>query len=63
MTTATAQINPNLAFINYWGNRDKALALTGSRAAGLDLNEAEMAELKKSAAGVAEQTEKVKYNY
>ena len=60
MTIATAQAAPNIAFIKYWGNRDKALALTGSKAAELDFNEAEMAELEKSAVGVAEQTEKVK---
>ena len=41
MTTATAIANPNLAFITYWGNHDKAPALTGSKAALLDLNEAE----------------------
>ena len=46
MTTATAQAVANITFIKYWGNRDKPLALTGSRAAGLDLTEAEMAELK-----------------
>ena len=60
MTTATAEAFANIAFIKYWGNRDKALALTGSKAAELDFNEAEMAELKKSAARVAEQTEKAK---
>ena len=60
MTTATAQAQANIAFIKYGSNRDKALALTGSKAAELDFNEAEMAELKKSAAGVVEQTDKMK---
>lgn len=60
MTIATAQSHPNIAFIKYWGNRDNTLHLRMNGSMGLDLNEAEMAELKISAAGVAEQTEKVK---
>ena len=38
MTTATAQANPNLAFIKYWGNRDSALRipLNGSISMNLD---------------------------
>ncbi len=38
MTTATAQANPNLAFIKYWGNRDKTLRIpmNGSISMNLD---------------------------
>src|SRR5574342_110791 len=38
MTTATAQANPNLAFIKYWGNRDNVLRLpmNGSISMNLD---------------------------
>ena len=46
MTIATGQANPNLAFIKYWGNRDNTLHLCMNGSMGLDLNEAEMAELK-----------------
>lgn len=38
MTTATAQANPNIAFIKYWGNRDNALRIpmNGSISMNLD---------------------------
>ena len=38
MTTATAQANPNIAFIKYWGNRDNALRvpMNGSISMNLD---------------------------
>ncbi|MCI0554167.1 MAG: hypothetical protein L0287_24720 [Anaerolineae bacterium] len=38
MTTTTAQANPNLAFIKYWGNRDNTLRLpmNGSISMNLD---------------------------
>ena len=60
MITATVQAAPNIAFIKYWENRDNTLRLPMNGSVGLDFNEAEMTELKKSAAGVAEQTEKLK---
>jgi diphosphomevalonate decarboxylase len=38
MTTSTAQANPNLAFIKYWGNRDNTLhhPMNGSISMNLD---------------------------
>ncbi len=38
MSTATAQANPNLAFIKYWGNRDNTLRIpvNGSISMNLD---------------------------
>ncbi|HZJ21714.1 MAG TPA: diphosphomevalonate decarboxylase, partial [Anaerolineales bacterium] len=38
MTTATAQANPNIAFIKYWGNRDNTLRIpmNGSISMNLD---------------------------
>jgi diphosphomevalonate decarboxylase len=38
MTTATAQANPNLAFIKYWGNRDNALRLPSNGSISMNLD-------------------------
>ncbi len=38
MTTATAQANPNLAFIKYWGNRDNALRLPVNSSISMNLD-------------------------
>jgi diphosphomevalonate decarboxylase len=38
MTTATAQANPNLAFIKYWGNRDKTLRLPMNSSISMNLD-------------------------
>jgi diphosphomevalonate decarboxylase len=38
MTTATAIANPNLAFIKYWGNRDKALRLPSNGSISMNLD-------------------------
>ena len=37
MTTATAQANPNIAFIKYWGNRDSALRLPSNGSISMNL--------------------------
>jgi diphosphomevalonate decarboxylase len=37
MTTATAQANPNLAFIKYWGNRDNTLRLPSNSSISMNL--------------------------
>jgi len=38
MTTATAQANPNIAFIKYWGNRDNALRLPSNGSISMNLD-------------------------
>ena len=38
MTTATAQANPNIAFIKYWGNRDNTLRLPVSGSISMNLD-------------------------
>ena len=38
MTTATAQANPNIAFIKYWGNRDNPLRLPANGSISMNLN-------------------------
>jgi diphosphomevalonate decarboxylase len=38
MTTATAQANPNIAFIKYWGNRDNDLRLPSNGSISMNLN-------------------------
>jgi diphosphomevalonate decarboxylase len=38
MTTATAQANPNLAFIKYWGNRDNTLRLPSNGSISMNLD-------------------------
>jgi diphosphomevalonate decarboxylase len=38
MTTATAQANPNLAFIKYWGNRDNALRIPLNSSISMNLD-------------------------
>ena len=39
MTTATAQANPNIAFIKYWGNRDNLLRLPSNGSISMNLDE------------------------
>jgi len=38
MTTATAQANPNIAFIKYWGNRDNTLRLPSNSSLSMNLD-------------------------
>jgi diphosphomevalonate decarboxylase len=38
MTTATAQANPNIAFIKYWGNRDNTLRLPSNGSISMNMN-------------------------
>ena len=38
MTTATAIANPNLAFIKYWGNRDRTLRLPSNGSISMNLD-------------------------
>jgi len=38
MTTATAQANPNIAFIKYWGNRDNDLRLPSNGSISMNLD-------------------------
>jgi len=38
MTTATAQANPNIAFIKYWGNHDQALRLPANGSISMNLD-------------------------
>jgi diphosphomevalonate decarboxylase len=38
MTTATAQANPNLAFIKYWGNRENTLRLPSNGSISMNLD-------------------------
>src|ERR671923_2969805 len=38
MTTATAQANPNIAFIKYWGNRDNTLRLPANGSISMNLD-------------------------
>ena len=38
MTSATAQANPNIAFIKYWGNRDDALRLPANGSISMNLD-------------------------
>jgi len=39
MTTTTAQANPNIAFIKYWGNRDNVLRLPVNGSISMNLDE------------------------
>lgn len=39
MTTATAQANPNIAFIKYWGNSDNILRLPSNGSISMNLDE------------------------
>jgi diphosphomevalonate decarboxylase len=38
MTSATAQANPNIAFIKYWGNRDNDLRLPSNGSISMNLD-------------------------
>lgn len=38
MTTSTAQANPNIAFIKYWGNRDNTLRLPSNGSISMNLD-------------------------
>lgn len=38
MSTATAQANPNIAFIKYWGNRDNSLRLPANGSISMNLD-------------------------
>ena len=38
MSTGTAQANPNLAFIKYWGNRDNTLRLPSNGSISMNLD-------------------------
>jgi len=38
MTTATAQANPNIAFIKYWGNRDNVLRIPANGSISMNLD-------------------------
>ena len=38
MTTATAQANPNIAFIKYWGNRDNTLRIPSNGSISMNLD-------------------------
>jgi len=39
MTTSTAQAHPNIAFIKYWGNRDRTLRLPANGSISMNLDE------------------------